>query len=462
VVVGEVAEPTDVLVVGGGPGGYTVALRAAEAGRRVTLVERDSLGGICLNVGCIPSKVFIHAADLVEEASEASDLGLARDPATDPLGGIHRRMAEVVGGLVDGVRGLLDRAGVRVLTGSATFTRPNRALVLDEHGVTHHEFEHAVVATGSSPVELPGLPFDGERILDSTAALYGLDRMPERLVVVGGGYIGLELGTAYAKLGAGVTVVELTESLLPEMDPALGRAVARGLQDRGVAVRLRTSAVGPAEGGLVVQGPDGAEETIAADRIVVAVGRRPNTGELGLGTVGVTTGEGGRIPVDAGRRAAKGILAIGDVTAGPALAHKATAEAAVAGLTIAGRPAAFEPAAVPAVVFTDPEVATVGLTAAQAEAAGAAVKRHRIPLGGNGRARILGRASGFVEVVADGDGTVLGVHMAGPGVSELAAEAALAVEMAATVDDLALTVHPHPTVSEAIAEAAAGMGGDVS
>ena len=453
-VVGEVAEPTDVLVIGGGPGGYTVALRAAEAGRRVTLVERDTVGGICLNVGCIPSKVLIHAADLVEEAGAAADLGLTRDPRTDPLDGIHRRMAEVVGGLVDGVRGLLDRAGVRVLTGAATFTRPNRALVLDDHGVTHHEFEHAVVATGSRPVELPGLPFDGDRILDSTAALYGLDRVPDRLVVVGGGYIGLELGTAYAKLGAGVTVVELTDSLLPEMDPALGRAVARGLQDRGVEVRLRTSAVGPAEGGLVVRGPEGAEETITADRIVVAVGRRPNTDELGLNAVGVTAGEDGRIPADPARRASGGILAIGDVTAGPALAHKATAEAAVAGLTLAGRPAAFDPVTVPAVVFTDPEVASVGLTAAQAEAAGAAVKRHRVPLAANGRARILGRASGFVEVVADGDGTVLGVHMAGPGVSELAAEAALAVEMGATLDDLALTIHPHPTVSESIAEAA--------
>jgi dihydrolipoamide dehydrogenase len=453
-VVGEVAEPTDVLVIGGGPGGYTVALRAAEAGRRVTLVERDTLGGICLNVGCIPSKVLIHAADLVAEAGEAGDLGLTRDRGADPLDGIHRRMASVVGGLVDGVRGLLDRAGVRVLTGSATFTRPNRALVVDDHGVTHHEFEHAVVATGSRPVELPGLPFDGERILDSTAALYGLDRVPERLVVVGGGYIGLELGTAYAKLGAAVTVVELTDSLLPEMDPALGRAVGRGLQDRGIEVRLRTSAVGLTEGGLVVAGPDGSEETVAADRVVVAVGRRPNTDELGLGAVGVTTGEDGRILVDPARRAAGGILAVGDVTAGPALAHKATAEAAVAGLTLAGRPAAFEPATVPAVVFTDPEVASVGLSASQAEAAGAAVIRHRVPLGASGRARILGRPSGFVEVVADGDGTVLGVHMAGPGVSELAAEAALAVEMAATVDDLALTIHPHPTVSESIAEAA--------
>jgi dihydrolipoamide dehydrogenase len=274
---------------------------------------------------------------------------------------------------------------------------------------------------------------------------------------VGGGYIGLELGTAYAKLGAAVTVVELTQSLLPEMDAALGRTVARGLQDRGVEVRLGTSAVGPAEGGLVVRQPDGAEETIAADRIVVAVGRRPNTDELGLHAVGVTIGEDGRIPVDPNRRAVEGILAIGDVTAGPALAHKATAEAAVAGLTLAGRPAAFEPATVPAVVFTDPEVATVGLTATEAEAAGASVKRHRVPLAANGRARIMGRPGGFVEVVADGDGTVLGVHMAGPGVSELAAEAALAVEMAASVDDLAFTIHPHPTVSESIAEAAAAI-----
>ena len=455
-VVGEVAEPTDVLVIGGGPGGYTAALRAAAGGRRVTLVERDTLGGVCLNAGCIPSKVLIHAADLVGEAGAAGDLGLERNTAVDPLAGIQRRMRDVVGGLVDGVQGLLDRAGVTVVGGAASFTRPNRAMVLQGDTVTHYEFEHAVVVTGSRPLELPGLPFDGERVLDSTDALFRLERVPERLAVVGGGYIGLELGSAFAKLGAAVTIVEMTDSLLPEMEPALGRVVGRALQDMGVDVRLRTSATGLAEGGLAVTGPEDATDTVAADAIVVAVGRRPNTDSLGLDLAGVATGDDGRIPVDPARRAGGRILAIGDVTAGPALAHKATAEAEVVSLTVAGKAASFDPATIPAVVFTDPEVATVGLTTAQAKAAGAEVNRHRVPLGGSGRARILGRAAGFVEVVADGDGTILGVHMAGPTVSELAAEAALAVEMAATVEDLALTIHPHPTVSESLADAARG------
>jgi len=453
-VVGEVAEPADVLVIGGGPGGYTAALRAAEAGRRVTLVERDALGGVCLNVGCIPSKVLIHAADLVDEAGAASDLGLARTAGSDPLQGIQCRMRDVVGGLVDGVRGLLDRAGVIVVAGTASFTRPNRAMVVRGDTVTHYEFEQAVVVTGSRPVELPGLPFDGERILDSTDALYGLDHVPGRMVVVGGGYIGLELGTAFAKLGAAVTIVEMTDSLLPEMDPALGRVVGRALQDRGVEVLLGASASGLTEGGLAVTGPGGATGTVAADTIVVAVGRRPNTDSLGLDLAGVATGDDGRIVVDPARHAAGRILAIGDVTTGPALAHKATAEAEVVGMTLAGKAGAFDPATIAAVVFTDPEVATVGLTTAQAKNAGIEVNRHRVPLGASGRARILGRATGFVEVVADRDGTILGVHMAGPTVSELAAEAALAVEMAATVDDLALTVHPHPTISESLADAA--------
>jgi dihydrolipoamide dehydrogenase len=454
VVVGEVAEPTDVLVIGAGPGGYTAALRAADAGRRVTLVESGSLGGVCLNVGCIPSKVMIHAADVVAEAESSGDLGLVRRSDTDPLGAIHRRMEDTVGGLVDGVRGLLARAGVTVVTGTASFTRPSRAIVVCGDTVAHYEFDHAVVATGSRPVELPRLPFDGQRVLDSTDALFGLESVPARLAVVGGGYIGLELGTAFAKLGAAVTVVEMTGSLLPEMEPAVGRAVERALRERGVEVRLETSAAGLADDGLVVTRAGGAEDTVVADVIVVAVGRRPNTDRLGLDRGAVPIGPDGRIPVDPARRAAGRILAIGDVTAGPALAHKATAEADVVGLTVAGKASAFDPASVPAVVFTDPEVATVGLTTAQAREAGVDVRRQRVPLAASGRARIVGRTSGFVEVVADSDGTIVGVHMAGPGVSELAAEAALAVEMAATVEDLALTIHPHPTLSESLAEAA--------
>jgi dihydrolipoyl dehydrogenase len=454
VVVGEVAEPTDVLVLGAGPGGYTAALRAAALGKRVTVVERDAVGGVCLNVGCIPSKVMIHAADVIDEAAGSADLGLERRVDVDPLDGIHHRMREVVGGLTDGVGGLLRRAGVNVVSGAASFIRPSRVMVVDGDHVSHYEFEQAIVATGSRPIELPGLGFDGEKVLDSTQALFGLDRVPDRLVVVGGGYIGLELGTAYAKLGAEVTVVEMTDSLLPEMDPALGRIVGRGLADRKVDVRLGTRAVGLGGQGLVVRCGDGPEETIPATAIVVAVGRRPNTDGLGLDLAGLAPGDGGRLEAGPDRRVDGRILAIGDVTAGPALAHKATAEADVAAQTAAGRPARFDPAAVPAVVFTDPEVASVGLTAEQATAAGAEVRRHRLPLGGSGRARILGRPSGFVEVVADGDGTVLGVHMAGPTVSELAAEAALAVEMAATVEDLASTIHPHPTVSESVGDTA--------
>ncbi|MDQ1490185.1 MAG: dihydrolipoamide dehydrogenase [Actinomycetota bacterium] len=488
-VVGEVATGVDLLVVGGGPGGYAAALRAAAAGRTVTLVERDRIGGVCLNVGCIPSKALIHVADTAGLAAEAAAIGVDLEAAVD-LDRAQSWIGDVVGRLTGGVEQLLRDAGVTVVTGSARFATARRVAVTSGDDAAFFEFGSMVLATGSRPVELATLPFDGGRVLDSTAAL-ALRRVPGQLTVVGGGYIGVELGGAFAKLGSQVTIVELADQLLPGMPLGLARVLERALRARGVAIRLGTKVIGRDGDDLVVEGPtgearlpidgaggggSGAGEPLRGHTgsgrggpdagegfLVVAVGRRPNTDALGLPGAGVRTDGDGRVVVAADRRAAADVYAIGDITPGPALAHKATAEAEVAVTAAGGRRAAFDPAAIPAVVFSDPQVATVGLTVEQATEAGAVATSFRFPLSASGRALALARPEGYVGIVADrggaGGGTVLGVHMVGAGVAELAAEAALAVEMGATLEDVALTIAPHPTLSEALAEAAMGALG---
>jgi dihydrolipoamide dehydrogenase len=551
VVVGEVATGVDLLVIGGGPGGYSAALRAAAAGRTVTLVERDRIGGVCLNVGCIPSKALIHVADTAGLPDEAAAFGVDLQASVD-LNRAQAWIGDVVGRLTGGVEQLLRDAGVTLATGTARFATARRVAVTRGDDATFYEFNSVVLATGSRPVGLPGLPFDGERIIDSTGAL-ALRHVPRRLTVVGGGYIGVELGGAFAKLGAEVTIIELADQLLPGMPLGLARTLERALRARGVAIRLGTKVLGRDGDNLLVEGPSGearlpiggregkeAETTPPAGDgwseggsgnpsgagsegaggrprgagsegaggrlrgagseggsggghvmgglaargsgepvgilapsetgeppegvVIVAVGRKPNTDALGLSQAGVRVDADGRIVVGADRRAAKDVYAIGDITPGPALAHKATAEADVAVTAAGGRPAAFDPATIPAVVFSDPQVATVGLTAEQAAEAGADATTFRFPLSASGRALAIGRPDGYVEIVAERGGgptggTVLGVHMVGAGVAELAAEAALAVEMGATAEDLALTIAPHPTLSEALAEAAMGALG---
>ncbi len=456
-VVGEVSTAAEVLVIGGGPGGYAAALRSAGYGKDVVLVERDAVGGTCLNVGCIPSKVLIHAAELANLPISTIGIGVELTATVD-MPQMQAHMTDVVGGLTSGVTKLLEAAGVTVIAGNARFARANRVVVSSGDNVQHIEFDQAIVATGSRPVALPTLPFDDERIVDSTGALFGFDEVPERLAIVGGGYIGVELGTAWAKLGSSVTILEAQGSVLPELDPRLGRVVGRRLKQLGVAVKTNALAKEMTDDGLVISTP-GADQTLAADRVVVCVGRRPNTEDLGLDVVGVTPDERGLIPVDGSRRAAKRILAIGDVTEGPALAHKATAEAEVAAMTACGIDATFDVAAVPAVVFSDPEVATVGTTKADAKAAGIDATSFVFPLGASARAKTLGQSVGHIELVADGDGTLIGAHLAGPNVSELIGEVTLAIEMAATAEELAATVHPHPTMSEGLLEAAHGLLG---
>ena len=463
-VVGEVATGVDLLVIGGGPGGYSAALRAAATGRTVTLVERENLGGVCLNVGCIPSKALIHVADTAALPDETGVIGVNLQASVD-LARAQAWIGDVVGRLTGGVEQLLHDAGVTLTTGTARFATARRVAVTLGDDANFYEFKSVVLATGSRTVELPGLPFDGERIIDSTAAL-ALRRVPPHLTVVGGGYIGVELGGAFAKLGAGVTIIELADQLLPGMPLGLARTLERALRARGVTIHLGSKVLERDGDQLVVEGPSGeARLPIGEDGVVVvAVGRRPNTDSLGLAGAGVRLDADGRIMVAPDRRAAADVYAIGDITPGPALAHKATAEAEVAVTAAGGRRAAFDPATIPAVVFSDPQVATVGLTVEQAGEAGAETTGFRFPLSASGRALTLGRPDGYVEIVAErgigpAGGTVLGVHMVGAGVAELAAEAALAIEMGATTEDLAVTIAPHPTLSEALAEAAMGALG---
>lgn len=456
-VVGEIAESVDLLVVGGGPGGYVAAIRAAQLGRSVLLVERGGtagVGGVCLNVGCIPSKALIEVARASHEAGALAHAGLRAEGSVD-LAAWQNWRKKIVGDLVGGVHRLLRAAGVAVQAGELHFTRPDQAVVETPEGAARfYEFADVVIATGSRPTSLPDLVPDGDRVLDSTGLLE-LTRVPASLVVVGAGYIGLELGTAFAKLGSRVTIVEAAERVLPAMDAVLARPVAAALRELGVTVLTRAFADDFDGSRMRVRAGDG-EKPIEAEAVLVAAGRTPNTDDLGLDRLGVAAGEHGLLAVAADQRLTRHVAAVGDVTPGPALAHKASAEALVAVAALCGRRVAFQPQAIPAVVFTDPEIASAGLTESQAREEGIDPVVASFPLSASGRAATLGTARrGALQVVADpGTGAVLGVHIAGPHAGELIGEGVLAIEMGATVEDLAACIHPHPTLSEQYPEAA--------
>ncbi|MFQ5794182.1 MAG: dihydrolipoyl dehydrogenase [Candidatus Bipolaricaulia bacterium] len=459
-VVGDIAVGTEVLVIGAGPGGYVAAIRAAQLGKEVTLVDADKLGGVCLNYGCIPSKALITAAHFFDRITAWGDRGIEVDGVQVNFEKLQAWKAGVVKRLVSGVDQLCKGNSVEVIFGRASFTATNRARIEIEAGIQHIEFKHAIIATGSRSIELPGFEFDGERILSSRHTL-DLDEIPERLLVIGGGYIGLELGDTYAKLGSQVTVIELTGQLLPGTDPDLVKVVERRLKKDGVTVHLNTQATGvedeDQEGSIqVTVAHDEQTETLEVDRVLVTVGRRPNSEGFGLEEIGVEVDDQGFIVVDQQlSTSVPRIYAIGDVAGGPMLAHKASHEGIIAAEVIAGLPSAADYVAVPAVIFTDPEIATVGLTEAQANEQGYETITGRFPFAALGRALTTGETAGFVKIVADAETeVVLGVHIVGPEASNLISEATLALEMAATVEDLALTIHPHPTLPESLMEAA--------
>lgn len=446
-----------VVVIGGGPGGYPAAIRAAQLGKQVALIERDRLGGECLNYGCIPSKALIHTANLVHMIEEASVRGVETGPVRVNMPQVQKWKASVVHRLTTGVAALCKGNGVEVLSGSATFTGPNSVRV---EGTSSDEvtFENAIVATGGHPTDLPAFRFDGRKVISTKEALE-LTEVPKNLAVIGGGISGLEIGTFYAKLGSVVVVVEMMDQLLPGTDPEAVRVVERRLRKLGVEVHAKSQARGWREdrGQRVIDivSPEGLIGR-RADVILVAVGRVPNTDGLGLDRAGVTLGPKGTIAVDASLRTSNPhVFAVGDVVGPPYLAHKATKEGLIAAEVIAGHPLEVDYRAMPAAIFTDPEIATVGMQESDAAGKGRRVRIGKVPFAAIGRALTTGEYDGFVKLIADADSRILlGGTIVGPDASDLISELALAIEMGATVADIALTVHPHPTLPEGIMESA--------
>ena len=459
----------EALVIGAGPGGYVAGIRLGQLKKKALVVEKDKPGGICLNVGCIPSKALINASKIFDKIRHGADIGILADNPRVDMAKMQAWKCDVVSKLTGGVKTLLKANGCDYRTGVARFVSRNTVELVapDGKGKTTITADHIVIATGSRPIEIPGFKFDGNRIVDSTGAL-DFASVPERFVVIGGGYIGIEIGTLYAKLGSKVTVVEALPAILPGNDPDIVQLVARKLKKLGVEVVTGAKAKswaeknGRAEVTIDVGGEAGGKiQTIEADKVLVAVGRRPNSEGLGLEEIGVKI-ERGFVPVDRQLRTnVPGIYAIGDVAGQPMLAHKASHEAEVVAEVIAGHKAEMDVRAIPSVIFSDPEVASVGISAEEATKKGRAVKVGKFPFAALGRAIANADTDGFVKVVIDADSKeVLGIQVVGNGASDVIAEAALAIEMGALADDLSLTIHAHPTLPEAIMEAAKASLGE--
>ncbi|WP_254279468.1 dihydrolipoyl dehydrogenase [Haloarcula marina] len=466
-VVGDVTTGTELLVVGGGPGGYVAAIRGAQLGLDTTLVERDAYGGTCLNHGCIPSKAFISAADVAHDAGHAEDMGVFADPAVD-MAGMSEWKDGVVTRLTKGVESLCKSAGVNLVEGTATFADEETVRVAhggEGQGSESISFEHAVVATGSRPIEIPNFEFDSEHILSSRDAL-ALESVPDDLLVVGAGYIGMELSTVFAKLGADVTVVEMLDDVLPGYEADVADVVRERAESLGISFAFGEAARDweRLDDGIRVSTTDEDDEVVEynTETCLVAVGREPVTDTLALDAIDLEPDENGFLATDEQARTdVEHVFAVGDVAGEPMLAHKAMAEGEVAAAVAAGEPAALDQQAIPAAVFTDPEIGTVGMTEGEAESAGFDPVVGQMPLRANGRALTLDEKEGFVRVVADADTEfLLGAQIVGPEASELIAEVGLGIEMGARLEDVAGTVHTHPTLSEAVHEAALAARGE--
>ena len=451
---------TTVLIVGGGPGGYVTGIRCGQLGIDAVVVDDQPLGGTCLNVGCIPSKALIHAADefaRVASASGPSPLGIRSSSPSIDLGRTVAWKEGIVRKLNAGVGSLLSSVGTEVIRGRATMIDGKTCDVAlssgEGGGRLLIQAEHVVIATGSKAISVPSLPFD-DHVLSSTKAL-ALTEVPRALAVVGGGYIGLELGTAFAKLGSHVTIVEAEDRLLPQYDAELTRPVVNRLTELDVSILTSSRARSANSAGLLVDDADSKTQVVPADRVLVTVGRRPNTDGLGLDGLGLTTKDGAVVVDDQGRTSMRNVWAIGDVTGEPMLAHRAMKQGEIVAETIAGRKAAFDARVIPAIVFTDPEIVVVGADPATAVAQHGETVVGRFPLAANGRTMTLDSSSGLVRVVArSSDHLVLGIQAVGAQVAELATAFGLAIEMGARLEDIAGTIHAHPTIGEAFAESA--------
>ena len=458
----------EVVVLGSGPGGYTAAFRAADLGKKVVLIEKDNnLGGVCLNVGCIPSKALLHAAKVITESEEMGDHGITFDTPNVDLDKLRSWKDSVVKQLTGGLGGLAKGRKVQVVTGFGTFTGPNMIEVNDNGKRSTVSFDQCIIAAGSEPVTLPFIPHDDERVIDSTGALE-LKDIPKRMLVLGGGIIGLEMATVYDALGTDVTIVELMDQIIPGADKDIVKPLHNRIKSRYEDIKLKTkvTAVEGREDGLKVTFEDdkGEVTTDVFDKLLVSVGRRPNGAKINAGAAGVAVDERGFIAVDSQQRTGQAhIFAIGDVVGQPMLAHKAVHEGKVAAEVAAGHKRHFDARVIPSVAYTDPEVAWVGVTENQAKAEGIKVGKGSFPWAASGRSLSLGRSEGITKLIFDHEtDRVIGAGIVGPNAGDLIAEVALAIEMGSDATDLGHTIHPHPTLSETVNFAAEMFEGTIT
>lgn len=456
-VVGDFPVEVDTLVVGAGPGGYVAAIRAAQLGQKVTIVDKGPLGGTCLNVGCIPSKALIQAGHLVENARGNEEMGITTENVKVDFEKVQTWKDGIVKRLTSGVESLLKGNKVDIVKGEVYFIDKNSVRVIDGDNSQTYKFNNCIIATGSTPIEIPSFPFS-ERVLDSTGAL-NLKEIPKSMVVIGGGYIGTELSGAYANFGTKITIIEGEKEILNTFDKSMTAVVKRRLKKKNVDIVTNAMAKSVEEkddGVVVTYEVNGEEKTVEADYVLVTVGRRPNTKDIGLEQIGVEMDERGLIKIDKQCRTnIPNIYAIGDIVAGPPLAHKASYEGKVAAEAISGKKSEIDYIGMPAVVFSDPEMASVGYTEQEAKEAGMEVKVAKFPFAANGRALSLNETDGSLKLITrKEDGLVIGGQIVGPNASDLIAEIGLAIEAGMTAEDIALTVHAHPTLSEITMEAA--------
>lgn len=457
----------EVLVLGGGPGGYTAAFRAADLGKQVVLVERyPVLGGVCLNVGCIPSKALLHTAQVIHEAEEMTKNGVSFGAPNLDLAKIRGWKDQVTGTLTKGLSALAKQRKVSVVTGTGKFASDTLLHVQGSDSVKSISFDHAIIAAGSQPTKIPVFPNEDPRMMDSTDAL-NLDDIPKRLLVVGGGIIGLEMATVYHALGSSISIVELLDQLIPGCDKDLVRPLHQRIkkQYENIYLNSKVTEINALKKGLKVSFEGGgAPATDTFDKILVAVGRRPNGRSIGAEHAGVEVNDAGFIPVDDRQRTnVPHIYAIGDIVGNPMLAHKATHEAKVAAEVIAGLPSAFQALTIPSVAYTDPEVAWMGLSEQQAKDQGIEYEKASFPWAASGRSLGIGRKEGVTKIICDKESKrLLGAGMVGTNAGELIAEAVLALEMGADAEDIGLTIHPHPTLSETLGFAAEMIDGTIT
>lgn len=458
-VVGELTVETDVVIIGGGPGGYVAAIRAAQLGKDVIVIEKTKkLGGTCLNVGCIPTKALITSSSHFHTLKNLEMMGIKVDNFSVDINKMNKWKDGIVNKLESGIRTLFEKHGIEVIEGLGTFIDKKTLSVSGQSDVNKIKFKNAIIATGSFPIEIPGFKFDGNKVISSDEAM-NLSEIPKKIVIVGGGYIGTELGTVFGKLGSEVHILEGSDRLIPQLDKEVVDVVTKEITNFNVNLHFKSLAKNAQinENGVNVQFTEnGNDVSLDCDKVLVVVGRKPNSSNLLLENAGVEVNEKGFIKVNEQMRTnVENIFAIGDVVGQPMLAHKASKEGKVAAEVICGKKSAFDNKVIPSVVFNDPEIVSVGLNEDEAKEKGYNIISKKFPYAALGKAYMYNSTSGFVKMISDSDtGLLLGVHAVGPHVSEIIAECTLAIEMGAKVEDLALTIHPHPTISESLSEAA--------